>query len=596
MKTPLFLISILSLMWGCSPQPKSETPVQSEHDSLMAIFQEASDFKTREDPLEASMKGIHEFDHLLPKVSVEDEERRAEFARSILKKLGAIDRSALNRQDDISLQLFTRITERTIKKTEFKGYFLEMNADSGFHINLAGIPKNLRLKSPEDYENYLKRLQAIPEYMNQNIALLLEAMKQGFVQPKVALLGYEKTISAHVTDDPEKSVFYQPFTNFPSTFTEEEKQRLEKEGREVVMSHAVAGYQTFLDFMVNTYLPNCRETLGASELPNGKAYYQHLIEHFTTLNLTEDDIHQIGLKEVARIRKEMDAIIEEVQFKGDFAAFLQFLRTDSQFYAKTGEELLMKAAWYAKSMDAKLPSLFKHLPRQPYGVAPVPDHLAPKYTGGRYVGASLEGTNPGYYWVNTYNLKSRPLYTQEALTLHEGVPGHHLQIALSKEMDDLPEFRRGYYSSAFGEGWGLYSEWLGLEAGFYTNPYNNFGRLTYEMWRACRLVVDTGIHAKGWTRQQSIDYLASNTALSIHECTTETDRYISWPGQALSYKMGEIKIKELRKKAEKDLGQQFDVREFHHAILKNGAVTLGILEQEVEAYIQEALSPEQANP
>jgi uncharacterized protein (DUF885 family) len=338
--------------------------------------------------------------------------------------------------------------------------------------------------------------------------------------------------------------------------------------------------------MMKEYIPNARTTIGAAELPNGREYYAQRLRHFTTLDMSVDDVHQLGLSEVRRIRSEMMEIIKQVEFAGDFAAFLKFLRTDPQFYAKTPEELLKEACYITKRMDGKLPSLFKTLPRLPYSVQAVPAHLAPKYTGGRYVGPALGSTEPGYYWVNTYALENRPLYVLEALTLHEAVPGHHLQTALARELEGLPNFRRFLYLSAFGEGWGLYSERLGLEAGFYTNPYSNFGRLTYEMWRACRLVVDTGIHAKGWTREQAMDFLASNTALSLHEVRTETDRYISWPGQALAYKIGELKIRALRRQAEEALGGKFDVREFHDVVLRNGAVPLPVLEGEVMAYLQ----------
>jgi uncharacterized protein (DUF885 family) len=354
------------------------------------------------------------------------------------------------------------------------------------------------------------------------------------------------------------------------------------------MDGVVAGYAKLLDFTLDEYVPGARSTLGASELPGGEAYYAQRIRHFTTLDLAPEEIHEIGEREVARIRAEMEQIVREVGFEGGFAAFLDFLRTDPRFYAGTAEELLMRASTIAKRMDAQLPSLFKTLPRLPYGVAPVPDHLAPKYTGGRYVPAPQGGTQPGYYWVNTYALASRPLYVLEALTLHEAVPGHHLQISLANELEDLPSFRRHLYLSAFGEGWGLYSEWLGLEAGFYTDPYSDFGRLTYEMWRACRLVVDTGLHALGWTRDQAMDFLASNTALSLHEVETETDRYISWPAQALAYKLGELEIKELRREAEAALGERFDIREFHDAVLGSGSVPLPVLERIVRRWIETA--------
>ena len=369
----------------------------------------------------------------------------------------------------------------------------------------------------------------------------------------------------------------------------DQQERLREAGKRAIRESIVPTYQEFLEFMVNEYRPGARTTLGASELTNGREYYAHLIRHFTTLDLTADQVHEIGLKEVARIREEMDEVIRKVGFEGDFDAFLQFLRTDPRFYPETPEQLLKEASYIAKKMDGKLPALFKTLPRLPYTVEPVPAPIAPRYTAGRYVGAPIGSTRPGYYWVNTHALESRTLYTLEALTLHEAVPGHHLQNALRQELTGLPDFRRFSSFNAFGEGWGLYSEWLGLEAGFYTDPYSNFGRLTYEMWRACRLVVDTGLHAMGWTRRQAMDYLASNTALSLHEIRTETDRYIAWPGQALAYKMGELKIRELRAKAEKALGGRFDVREFHDAVLLNGSIPLSVLEDQIELFIEQHL-------
>ena len=353
------------------------------------------------------------------------------------------------------------------------------------------------------------------------------------------------------------------------------------------MGSVVPSFLSFLSFFIDDYYPKARKTIGAYDLPNGKEFYQYKINHFTTLDLNPEQIHNIGLAEVKRIRVEMENVISEVGFKGSFLEFLDFLRTDSLFYADTPEELLKDASFIAKKMDAKLPLLFKTLPRLPYGVAPVPDDLAPKYTGGRYVGPGKGSNEPGYYWVNTYKLDVRPLYNLEALTLHEGVPGHHLQNSISAELENVPEFRKELGLSVYGEGWWLYSEFLGLEAGFYKNPYSNFGRLTYEMWRACRLVVDTGIHAMGWSRQKVINYLSNNTALPIHECITETDRYIAWPGQALAYKIGELKIKELRNYATINLGDQFDLREFHDAILWDGELPLDLLEENIKNWVSE---------
>lgn len=391
--------------------------------------------------------------------------------------------------------------------------------------------------------------------------------------------------------DYKKSPFYKPFQNLPSSLNQTQKDSVLSAAKEVIEKTVVPQFKRIKTFFETEYLPNTRTTLGVSETPNGAAYYQNRINFYTTsTQYTAEDIHQIGLKEVARIKAEMQKIIKELNFKGSFADFFKFLRTDEQFYAKTPKELLMIARDMAKRVDAQLPKFFKTLPRKPYGVAPVPDAIAPKYTAGRYIGTYKESTEPGYYWVNTYDLPSRTLYTLPALTVHEAVPGHHLQGSLNNELgDSIPQFRKNLYLSAYGEGWGLYSEFLADEMNMYTTPYEKFGKFTYEMWRACRLVVDTGIHAKGWTREQVVKYMSENTALSILEINTETDRYISWPGQALSYKIGEIKIRELRKKAELELKEKFDIRDFHEIVLEQGTVTLAILEKRVNNYIKLSL-------
>jgi uncharacterized protein (DUF885 family) len=554
---------------------------------LHALFDREWEMRLRDDPLFATEVGRHEYDALLPEVAYADLERRHRARQALLAELAAIDVSRLADADAVDAQIWRAQLEDRIAEFELGSYQMPFNADSGFHTGFAMLPEKMPFANAQDYESYLNRLRAWPRLVGQQIELMRMGIRRGFTVPRATLAGYERTISAHVVDDPAKSVFYKPFERFPAAMPEADRQRILKEARAAVLDGAVAGYRRFLEFYRAEYLPHARATIGASELPDGRAFYAHQIRHFTTLDLSPESIHAVGLAEVERIAGEMQAVIRQVGFKGDFAAFVRFLRTDPRFYPKTGEELLKDAAWIAKRIDGKLPAEFRTLPRLPYTVEPVPDHLAPKYTAGRYVEAPAGSTRPGTYWVNIYQPETRPLYNLEALTLHEAVPGHHLQIALSQELADLPNFRRYSYLSAFGEGWGLYAEWLGLEMGFYTDPYSNFGRLTYEMWRACRLVVDTGIHAQGWSRQQAIDYLAAHTALPLHEVETETDRYISWPGQALAYKLGELKIKELRRKAEKALGPSFDVRRFHEVVLGSGAVPLAVLEQNVDRFIGE---------
>lgn len=553
----------------------------SDGDRLRELFDREWETRLVNNPLLATSVGRHEFNDRLPDVSPSNQRRRADEVREFLDELEAIGRDQLSGADQINYDIFERQLGAVIADFDFRAYEMPLTADSGFHTGFAQLPFEAPFETPDDYKNYIARLEAFPSYVEQQIANMRAGLERGFSVPRVALEGYEVTMSTHIVDNPEQSVFFEPFENLP------ESDPLREAGRGAVVEGAIAGYQAMLEFFEAEYLSKTRTSVGASEMPDGAAYYGQRIRHFTTLDLTPEQVHEIGLAEVARIRGEMDAIIDEVGFRGSFAEFLEFLRSDDQFYPKTGEELLMRAAYIAKQMDAKLPLLFRTLPRLTYGVAPVPDHLAPKYTGGRYSSAPAGSGRPGYYWVNTYKLESRPLYVLESLTFHEAVPGHHLQCALANEQAGLPNFRRYEYIEAFGEGWGLYAEWLGLESGFYSDPYSNFGRLTYEMWRACRLVVDTGIHAMSWTRRQAIDYLASNTALSLHEVTTEVDRYISWPGQALAYKIGELKIRELRREAEATLGERFDVRDFHDAVLLNGPVPLPVLERIVRRYISE---------
>ncbi len=554
---------------------------------LHDLFHREWEQRLKESPLLATSVGRNEYNDRLESLRPADLERQIAATRKFLAELGALDRGKLTPEDQINADIFRAQLEDGIREYELGTYQMPFNADSGFHTNFAMVPSQVPLATVRDYENYIQRLRAVPRYMNEMIELMRIGVRRGFTVPRAVLDGYEETISSHVVDDPVKSVFYRPFDKLPATVPASEHERLRKAGREAVLTGAVVGYRSFLDFYRQEYLPNARKTIAAVDLPDGRAFYAQQVRRYTTLDISPEEVHRIGLAEVERIQKEMQEVIREVGFQGDFAAFLQFLRTDKRFYAQTPEQLLKEAAWIAKKADGMLPALFGRLPRLPYTVQPVPDHLAPKYTSGRYVDAPEGGTQPGIYWVNVYKPETRPLYNLEALTLHEAVPGHHFQNAISRELGDLPEFRRFSYLSAFGEGWGLYSERLGLEGGFYTDPYSNFGRLTYEMWRACRLVIDTGMHTMGWTRQQALDYMGTRTALTLHEVETEIDRYISWPGQALSYKMGEIKIRELRQRAEKELGDRFDIRLFHDVVLGSGSVPLNVLEGNVERYISD---------
>ena len=589
MRMPIFppVISLLLFSMLAVGQPSTD------HQRLQDLFDRDWEFRLMEFPLLATYTDAPGAHDKLGSVAETDQLRRAEFWRGILAELAQIDIATLEREDQVNYRLFQRQLQGMIDNIEFRDYQIPILVDEGFHTEFARIAEYMRMRNISDYENYISRMNAWPALVNQHITNMRAGLKRGFSQPRVILQGYDKMLLPLLVEKPQDSEFWTPFNSFPAGISSTDQERLKMLGADAIMSSVVPGYAEFLRFMQEEYIPGTRESLGAYDMPDGEAYYALKIRQYTTLDLSAEEIHQIGLSEVARIRGEMDQIIRQLNFEGSFADFLAFLRSDPRFYASTPEGLLKEAAWIAKSMDGKLPSLFKTLPRQPYTVNPVPDNIAPKYTAGRYVGAPTDSTRPGQYWVNTYDLKSRPLYALPALTLHEAVPGHHLQGALAEEHSEQPNFRRFDYISAYGEGWGLYSEFLGIEAGMYPDPYSNFGRLTYEMWRACRLVVDTGLHTMDWTRQQALDYLGSNTALSLHEVTTEIDRYISWPGQALAYKLGELKIKALRKQAEEQLGAEFDLREFHDEILRSGSVSLDILDALIQEYIQAALSPKQ---
>ncbi|MCB5227285.1 DUF885 domain-containing protein [Alishewanella sp. 16-MA] len=510
---------------------------------------------------------------------------------ALQQRLLAIDSSQLNEQEQIDYAILAYRLADEIDQYRFNAHLMPLTSESGFHTALAFSLQRTAIKDINDIEQYLQKLAAVPQYMSQQISWMRQGLSQGITQPKAVLAGYEQSISSYIVTNIEQSVFFQPLLQKPAAVTDMQWQQYQQQAKNVIRSEVNTAFQAFYQFMIDEYLPGARDDIAASNLPDGKAFYQNRLEHYTTLKLTPEQVHATGVAEVKRIRAEMQQVINSLGFDGSFADFVQFLRTDPQFYPQSADELLRYAAYLSKRADAQLPRFFKLLPRTPYGVVEVPAEIAPKYTTGRYSGATRDD-QAGFYWVNTYALNRRPLYEMEALTLHEAVPGHHLQISLAREQTTLADYRRTFYTSAFGEGWGLYAEYLGIEMGFYQDPYSNFGRLTYEMWRAARLVVDTGMHSLGWSRQQAIDFLAQNTALSLHNVQTEIDRYISWPGQALSYKLGELTIKRLRQEAEQKLAERFDIREFHQVVLGNGSVPLAVLEQQVRRYITQKLATE----
>lgn len=466
-------------------------------------------------------KGIYQQDEVQkeesywPDLSPQALEKKYQERIVIAARFEDINQDTLSDDNKINYSIIKAQLDNNIAQYHYKSHYMPFKSESGFHSNLNFVINNTQFKKEEDIALYLNKLSTLPAYFDQNIYWMRQGLATGITQPQAVLVGYEQSITAFIPKHVEDSEFLKPFTTAshliaPKVLADKKQQLIE-----ILKAKVIPAYQHYYQFFTQEYFPNARKSIGVSETPNGRDFYLNRIKHYTTTDMNADQIHQLGLSEVKRIRQEMAEIIVKTGFKGTFAEFTHFLRTDPQFYAKTPLELIKEASYIAKQMDAKLPSLFKHLPRTPYGVAPVPDSIAPKYTTGRYIG-SQNDSQPGYYWVNTYALDKRPLYVLPALTLHEGVPGHHLQISLNGELDNLPSYRRHAYISAFGEGWGLYSEWLGIEAGIYQDHYSNFGRLTYEMWRAARLVVDTGMHVKGWSRERAMNFMTDNTALSLH--------------------------------------------------------------------------------
>lgn len=515
------------------------------------------------------------------------------------RRLDALDRrhtalrrtteySNLSSKDRLTYDMMGFIIDQGRRLQPFDESRIPFTNDSGFFNTLSYVSRQTLFVGTEDYESYAARLTQVPRWFLQHRENMQRGIDENFTASADIMPGIIDMVRTLSEGPAEEHPLYAPFTTISANVPEEDQTRLQALGLAVINTSILPAYRDLLEFLEDDYLPAARPVVGIGATEEGRDYYRAVTRNFTTLDLTPDEVHELGLREVARIRGEMDGVIEETGFEGSFAEFLEFLRTDPQFYARTEEELLSRAAWLSKRLDGKMPEFFGMLPRLPYGVIKVPDEIAPNYTTGRYWSGSPEAGRAGFYVVNTYDLSQRPLYNLPALTAHEGVPGHHHQIALAQELDDIPDFRKSLYTTAFGEGWGLYSEKLAGEMGLYDTPYERFGQLTYEMWRACRLVVDTGMHWKGWTREQAEACFLENSALSLSNIRTEVDRYISWPGQALAYKVGEQKILQLRNRAQERLGQDFNIRTFHDAVLENGSVPLSILERQIDLYIARA--------
>lgn len=556
---------------------------QNASADLKKIIDDHWAWTMKENPTFATSLGVRDYDDTLGNASLASYDAAIASEKEFIVRLDALDRKALSADEQLTLDLLRLDLANDVEGSKFGDKYLVISNRFGPHNYITGLAEELPFFTRRDYESYIARLNDAPRYIGEVTGVLRAGAEAGWTQPCAPMEGFEDTISFHVVDDAKKSSMWKPFEERPATIPARDWSKLTADGEKAINA-VIPAIAAFGDFYKAEYKPHCRQEIGASSLPDGAAYYAWLAKGYTTTTRTPDDIHKLGLSEVKRLRKEMDAVIKTAGFKGDFKAFQNFLRTDPQFYATMPEELMEAYALAAKKMDGELPKLFTRLPRMPYGVKEIPDDIAEGTTTAYYEPPAGDGSRAGMYRINVSKLDTRPLYEVEALTFHESAPGHHFQIALAQELT-LPEFRQNSYITAFVEGWGLYAESLGLDVGFYKDPYSNFGRLSYEMWRACRLVVDTGIHSKGWSRQQAIDYMTENTALSEHNITAEVDRYIATPGQALAYKIGQLKIRELRERASKQLGAKFDLRRFHDAVLENGAIPLSVLEAKIDAFI-----------
>jgi len=551
---------------------------------LNQLFEDSWERTLRENPTFASSLGDLSYNRKWPDMSLAGIALSHADDRRTLARLKQIDRSALSAADQINYELFMRQTEDQIKSYRFRRFLLPLNQRGGIQT-ADQLADRLTFNDVKAYEDWIARLRAFDVYMDQTIKLMRRGIKEGRIHPRIIMQRVPAQVAAQIVDNPAKSPFFAPFQDMPDSISDRKQERLKTRARAAIKQGLIPSFRRLAKFIDKSYLPMTRDQVGAYAQPDGEAFYQYRVERYTTTSLTADEIHEIGKTEVARIRGEMMEIIENLNFSGSFDDFLEFLRTDPQFYYEDPDELLAGYIAITKRIDPQIPRLFNRLPKARYIVKPIPDAIAPDTTTAYYSQPAADGSRPGTYFVNLYRPDVRPKYEMEVLSVHEAVPGHHLQIALAQELGDLPAFRRYGGFTAFVEGWGLYSESLGGDLGLYQDPYSKFGQLTYEMWRAVRLVVDTGMHAKFWPRQKAIDFFMANAAKTELDIINEIDRYIAWPGQALAYKIGELKIKQLRRQSEQELGEDFDIRRFHNAVLSSGAVPLDILEDQINQWL-----------
>jgi len=557
-------------------------------EDFRALLDESWEWQMEQNPVSASSLGDRRYNDRWTDNSFDAIENRQKQRRAFLDRVIAIDASQLAASDQLNYDLFRRQLQTAIDGQQYKEYLMPMSQRGGVQT-LESTAERLRMQTVKDYEDWLVRMSKIASVIEQTMARMERGRKEGYMPPKILMERIPDQLAQQTVENPEDSPFFGVFASMPEAMSDEDKSRLQASAKEIIDESIVPAYRDFSRYFNNSYLPASRDSIGVSELPNGEAYYEYKAQLFTTTQMTPDEIHRLGLNEVKRIRDEMQLIIDELEFDGDFADFLHFLRTDPQFYFEDPDDLYEAYLATCKRIDPELVKLFGKLPRMPYGLRPIPDNIAPDTTTAYYNGPAADGSRAGYYYVNLYKPEVRPKYEIEVLSVHEAMPGHHLQIALAQELDNVPNFRRYSGFTAFIEGWGLYSEALGYDLGLYKDPYSRFGALTYEMWRAVRLVVDTGMHYKGWTRQQAIDFFKDNAAKTELDIINEIDRYLIMPGQALAYKIGQLKMLELRKKAEQALGENFDIRAFHDELLGAGALPLEILETKMNRWLMQQL-------